>query len=65
MVQARLLEVQDYSSLYRLSVADYQRLYETGILAADRRTELIAGNIVEMSPIGKRYAACVNQLVHC
>lgn len=64
MIQVNVLEVQDYSSLYRFSVADYQRLYETGILAADRRTELIAGNIVEMSPIGKRHAACVNRLVH-
>jgi len=44
------------------TVDDYYRMYEAGIFSEDDRVELIDGEIVEMSPIGKSHAACVDRL---
>ena len=35
-----------------------------GILAADERVELLEGEVIVMSPIGNRHAACVDRLNH-
>lgn len=48
---------------HRFSVADFERMVEAGILSSDDRLELLRGEVIEMSPIGNRHAACVNRLV--
>jgi Uma2 family endonuclease len=47
---------------HRFTVADFHRMAEAGILGGDDRVELIDGEIVEMTPIGSRHAACVDRL---
>jgi Uma2 family endonuclease len=44
------------------TVDAYQRLGELGILREDARVELVAGQVVEMTPIGDRHASCVRRL---
>ncbi|MBD2099302.1 Uma2 family endonuclease [Leptolyngbya sp. FACHB-261] len=47
----------------KFTVEQYHRIAEAGVLTEDERVELIRGEILEMSPIGRRHAACVNRLV--
>lgn len=44
---------------HRLTVDDYHRMAESGILGSDDRVELIAGEVIDMSPIGSLHAALV------
>lgn len=48
---------------YKFTADDYRRMVEAGILGADERVELVAGEIIELSPIGARHVECVNTLV--
>ena len=43
------------------TVESYQRLAELGVLGEDDRVELIAGQVVAMTPIGDRHASCVRR----
>ncbi len=46
----------------RFTVDEYYRMAEAGILGEDERVELIAGEVITMSPIGSRHAGCVDRL---
>ena len=56
--QARVAGVQRY----RFTVADFARMGEAGIFTEDDRVELIAGEILEMAPIGALHAGLVSRL---
>lgn len=48
----------------RFTVEEYYRMAESGILTANDRVELVEGEIIQMSPIGRRHASyvdCLNQ----
>jgi Uma2 family endonuclease len=47
---------------HRLTRRDYYRLGEAGILGKDDRVELLEGQLVDMSPIGPRYAIVTENL---
>ncbi len=49
-------------SKYYFTVAEFERMGEAGVFTKDARLELIEGEIIEMSPIGSRHAACVKFL---
>jgi Uma2 family endonuclease len=48
---------------YKLSVAEFHKLGDAGILSEDARVELIDGELIEMAPIGPRHASAVDTLV--
>jgi Uma2 family endonuclease len=46
----------------RFTVTNFQQMVDAGILQEDDRCELLNGEIVNMSPIGRRHASKVNRL---
>ncbi len=44
---------------HRLTVNDYHRMGEAGILHEDSRVELIEGELIDMTPIGSGHAGTV------
>lgn len=46
----------------KFTVQQYHKMIESGILTEDDRVQLIRGEIIEMSPIGTKHAACVKCL---
>jgi len=44
------------------TVEEYERMGEAGLFDEGPRVELVGGEIIEMSPIGRHHAACVNRL---
>jgi Uma2 family endonuclease len=47
---------------HKLSVEDYHKLGEVGILTEDSRVELIEGELIDMAPIGGAHMGLVNRL---
>jgi Uma2 family endonuclease len=56
------LNFESWPRPHRLTVDEYYRMVEVGLLTPDDRVELIEGEIVDMPPIGSRHAAMVNSL---
>jgi Uma2 family endonuclease len=52
----------DIGPTRKFTAEEYERLVELGIFGEEERLELIDGDIVEMTPIGHRHAACANNL---
>lgn len=48
----------------RFTVDEYYRMAEAGILGEDDRVELLDGEIVQMTPIGRPHSSCVDRLNH-
>ena len=53
---------QTWPKPHRLTVDDYYRMTEAGVLSPDDRTELIEGQIIDMAPIGIDHAEVVRRL---
>lgn len=47
---------------HRLTVRDYHRMGEAGILGEHDRVELLDGEIIDMTPIGSRHASAVARI---
>ena len=51
-------------SPHQITTTEFTRMGEAGIFEPGHRFELIEGEIIEMSPIGRRHAACVRCLIN-
>jgi Uma2 family endonuclease len=56
------VHTESWPRRHRLTVEEYYRMAEVGLLPPDARVELIEGEIIDMAPIGSRHAAAVNFL---
>jgi len=53
---------EDRIAYHRITVDQYYRMAEVGVLAPDERVELIDGVIIDMAPIGSRHAGALRRL---
>jgi len=54
--------MESWPRRHRITVDEYHRMAEVGLLAPDARVELIEGEIVDMAPIGTEHGSVVDQL---
>jgi Uma2 family endonuclease len=47
---------------YKFTSQEYHLMSETGLFNHEQRLELIRGEIIKMSPIGKKHCACIARL---
>ena len=62
--EPRLLAANPWVMRRRITVAEYHRMSEVGILGERDRVELIEGELVAMPPIGSYHTGTVNKLNH-
>jgi Uma2 family endonuclease len=62
--EPRLLAANPWVARRPITVTEYHRMGEVGILGERDRVELIEGELVAMSPIGSYHHGTVNQLTH-
>jgi Uma2 family endonuclease len=60
---AKVFTLDPPAEPHKLSLDDYQRMLDAGILTGASHVELIEGVIVDMSPIGSLHAGVVDQIV--
>jgi Uma2 family endonuclease len=46
----------------KFTVAQYQQMIKAGVLTDRDRVELLQGEVIEMSPVGRHHASCVDRL---
>ena len=56
------MQMESWPQRHRITVHDYHRMAEVGVLAPDARVELIEGEIIDMAPIGNPHMAVVDWL---
>lgn len=54
--------MESWPRRHRITVDEYHRMAEVGLLAPDARVELIEGEIIDMAPIGREHTSVVDQL---
>jgi Uma2 family endonuclease len=58
-----VLQLQpEEQTLRKLTIAEYHKLVEVGVLHPKERVELLDGLLVQMAPIGPRHQSIVDQL---
>jgi Uma2 family endonuclease len=57
-----LIEQPALLQRHRLTVDEYHRMADAGVLAPDARVELIEGEVVDMAPMRSRHASVVGRL---
>jgi Uma2 family endonuclease len=54
--------MESWPQRHRITVDEYYRMAEIGLLAPNAHVELIEGEIIDMAPIGPEHASVVDQL---